>query len=361
MEQRRDKISNIQIVFLVSSATMGVGGLSLPRIATETAYADGGFATFITGIIALVLLFFTAKLAIKFSNDTIIEYSNKIVGNFLGKIIGLAFIIYFIVVCAVILRAFASTLKLLLLPKTPLEFILITMLLTSTYLTSNGISSIAKICELFAPAIIAVILLLIFLPIQNFKIEEFYPAFSRGAMPIIKAIPKIFPSFFGYEIILFITPFVFDKEKLLSRSMIGISIPIVIFTLLVFAATGIFGMQAISYSLYPTLEMAKYINFPGAFAERFDIFFMIFWTMGSFITLSCYYYMATLSITRWLGLINYKPFAIIIIPFIFILSIIPSDIQSTSNLASITGLAGTILTASSILLLIIATLKERYR
>jgi len=103
----------------------------------------------------------------------------------------------------------------------------------------------------------------------------------------------------------------------LKYSLIGFMLPLLTFFALTLVAIGVYNADATNRSLYPTLQLAKYIVFPGAFAERFDIFFMIFWIFASFTTMSIYYYSASLSITRVLGLKNYKPIAVLILPFVF--------------------------------------------
>ena len=104
---------------------------------------------------------------------------------------------------------------------------------------------------------------------------------------------------------------------MLKYSLIGFMLPLLTFFALTLVAIGVYNADATNRSLYPTLQLAKYIVFPGAFAERFDIFFMIFWIFASFTTMSIYYYSASLSITRVLGLKNYEPIAVLILPFVF--------------------------------------------
>ncbi len=151
MKERSDRLSNIQITFVVSSTTIGVTVLTLPRTATELAKSGGFIATFITGLLMACALIITAMLAKRFPNSTVMEYSREIIGLVPSKILGLVFFFYFISVTTAVLRLFCDAIKVLLLENTPLEVLIITFLLAAVYLCLNGISSIAKICEHLNP------------------------------------------------------------------------------------------------------------------------------------------------------------------------------------------------------------------
>ena len=113
------------------------------------------------------------------------------------------------------------------------------------------------------PIIIIVSLILIFLPLKHFNIEEFYPMFSNGIKPALIGIPKIFTAFLGFEIVAFITPFASEDNNIWRYSMLGLLIPVCIYTLLVFTVIGIFGVNTTSFSIYPTLEKRDTFSAPA--------------------------------------------------------------------------------------------------
>lgn len=360
MKQRLDGISNIQITFIVSSAITGVTVLSLPRIASEAAGADGVFALLIAGIVSLSVLALIIMLADRFPKDTIIEYSSKIITPLPGKAAGIGLFIYLLGVSGTVLRNFADVIKGFILRQTPLEIIMILFALTVLYMVLKGILTISKICELFEPMIIGALGLLIILSFKNFNIENLFPTFDKGIKPYVRGTFDLLPVFLGYEILLFIFPFARNKSSVLKFSLIGFLIPLFTFFALTLVAIGVYSADATNRSLYPTLQLAKYIVFPGAFAERFDIFFMIFWIFASFTTMSIYYYLASLSITRVLGLKNYKPIAVMILPFVFMIGILPQNILQILQISEYISFIGLgVLVFSMILLMITLALKKK--
>lgn len=359
MDNTQDKLTDTQIMFLVISSIFGVTGLLLPRMAVEVAGVDSIITIIITGIISLMLLRVMVKLSSKYPNKIIIEYARDILGSSLGNIYAFIFTIYLLSISGIVLRIFADTIKGIILPETPLEVIMITMLFTSMYLMLNGISSLSKVCEIFMPIMILVSLILIFLPLKKFNIEEIYPIFSMGIKPVLKGIPKIFSAFIGLEIVLFITPFAKDANNILRYSTVGLLIPTCLYTLLVSMTIGIFGVATTKFSLYPTLEIARSINFPGAFAERFDIFFMFFWVLASFSTLSCYFYMTALSVAKLAKLNYYKPFALIIAPLIFLIAIVFPNLQEIFIYSQYIGYLGISILFSNVILYIVYLMRKR--
>lgn len=344
---------------MVSSAIIGVTVLTLPRTAAELAKAGGFIATFITGALMALVLVIVALLARRFPNDTIMEYSRKIIGLIPAKILGFIFFFYFISVVSVILRLFCDAVKVLLLKNTPLEVLIITFLFAAVYLCLNGVSSLAKICELFEPLVIGTMLLVIVLSLENFNFEELLPAFKQNISQWLYAVPHLTISYLGFEVLLFITPYAQDTSKVVKYGLWGILPSIFIYSLFVAVAVGTAGVEAVARSLYPTLQLARYIKFPGGFAERFDIFFMIFLMLGAYTTVSSYLYLSSVSITKLLGLRNYKPFILLIVPIIYVLALLPQNIKEINVFSQYVSYIGLALLAAVIVLYVLAVILKK--
>ena len=352
-------MSTFQGTAIITVAIIGVIILTLPRLATERVEADGGIATFTAGIINLTLFVVMALLCRRFPKHTMIEFSQIILGKFLGKLYGTLFAAYCVLVSSVVLRTFADALKILLLQRTPLEFIMLAMLLTALLLVQNGVSSISKISELFLLPITLSIMLLLVLNIPDMELMHLRPSLSRGIQPLVQAIPRLFLVYMGYEAVYFLSPYMREPKKLLIAGIAGISIPIFIYTSLVVTAMTVFGVKTTATMVYPTVILARRLMFPGAFAERFDIFFIIFWILAAFTTLAIFLYLSSIAATRLLGLRNYKPFAVLITPFVYQIAILPQNVIHVDQLALAAGYTGAVVVGASMPLLILAILRKK--
>ena len=352
-------LSNFQITAVVTESVIGLITLSIPQIAADTAGIDGVFATFSAGILSAAMAGIIVLLCRRFPNQTVIEFSQEILGKFLGRLYGAAFAAYCLLVSAVIIRGFADALKVLLLPKTPLEFVMITMLLLCIYCVVGGISTIAKICEIFLLPVIGVIGLIILFNVPDVEMFRFRAVFSNGLMPILQGISSIAIAYLGYEILFFLSPVMKNKNKIVSYGIAGMVVPIIIYTSLVFVAIGIDGALATSDLIYPTVQLARRIALLGSFIEKFDIFFIIFWILAVFTSAITFLYMASISVTRLAGLRNYKPFIFMLVPFIYIIAILPQNIVQISMLTQSADYAGILMVSSSVPMLLISLIRKK--
>ena len=143
MLNKHDRLGGIQYIALISSTIMGVIAISLPNIAIESAHEGALLSTLMAGILATIFAVIMNILGNRFPKKTIVEYLVTLLGKSLGKLLGLILIIYFLSTTALILRVFSDALKAAI-TNTPLEVIMISMLLTAVYLCLNGINGITN-------------------------------------------------------------------------------------------------------------------------------------------------------------------------------------------------------------------------
>lgn len=351
-KMKQDYLSPIQIAMLVSSAIIGVVVLSLPRLAAQAAQSSAILSVFLAGIMAMVFTIIASYLGKNFPHQTIMEYSVNILGRIPGKLLGLLIMTYLVITSGITLRVFGDTLKAFMLEKTPLEFIMIAMLIVVVYLIHNGIGAIAKICESFLPIVVIVLILVVVLNYQGFEISHLRPMLHSGLMPALKGIPQLITAYLGFEIVFFVIPFMQKPEKIIPYAVAGIALPTLIYTGLVAICIGIFGLELTQKMLAPIITLARAIAFPGAFIERFDIFFGILWILGAFTSIAVYFYMASLSVTRLFGLRNFRPFIFMLLPFSYIIAISSQNVYQISWMLEIIGYVGLVIVSIPIFLLL---------
>ena len=357
--RQQDQLSGIQVMILVASTILGTTVLSLPRTVTKEAGIGGVVATLFTGILTFGLTVIITLLSKRYPNQTVIEYSVEILGTIPGKIYGAIFVIYAIFVSGGVIRAFADALKIHMLPNTPLEIIMISMLIVVVYAAMNGISVLAKTNETFYPLVFFALLLLLVLSLPRFRMDEFRALLFLDLPSVVKAIPQIIASYLGFEIMFFLVPFARKPKKVLLYSVAGIFITSTIYTALVVISIGVLGLAVTQKLVYPAVILAKHIEFPGSFAERFDIFFMVLWILAAFTTLESYCYLSAFSLTRLIGLRNYKPFIFLLLPVIYMIAILPQNIYQIEMLLSVIGLLGSFIVFAAIPMFFISLARKK--
>ncbi len=360
MGRNKDLLSNVQVVSLVASAIIGVTISTLPRTVVEDAGLNGVIGLVVGGVVSMLLTVLIAMLAGKFPDAVILEYGRNLLGPIFSKVMITLWLVYFTALTGVVHRIFADAIKAFLLENTPIEIIILSMLVVTAYLAQNGINPIARICEAFFPVIIGSIFIVLLLSLQNFNVKEFYSLGQINVTDILKIIPITVISYLGFELLLFVSAFTIEPQKIMRNGLIGVGISLVTYTAAVVLSVGVFSVDSLKYQIYPMLELAKTIAFPGAFAERFDVFFAIFWILAVFTTVVIFYYLGAISLTKLFGLKNYRPFTYLFVPVIYVISLLPQEVAQVNQFTTwVSYLGGSLVTVIPVLLLAVAFVRKK--
>ena len=360
MNAQKDRLSSVQVMILAAMTIIGAGLIELPRQVVEETELGGVLLTLLAGGVVTTLSLLITLLGRRFPNKTIIEYSSEIVGPILAKGINLLLALYFLVGTALVLRLFSDAMKAILLDITPMEVIMITMLLITIYAAQNGINAVARICEAFFPIVLVSISILLVLGLQNFDIKEFYSLWQVDLISVVRNIPVASTAYFGFEVLLFAGAFMMKPNKAMICGVAGVGITTFIYTATVAICIGVFSSDTLSFQMYPTMELAKSIDFPGDFAERFDVFFGIFWIVAVFTTICVLHYLTGFTMTRLAGLKNYRPFIYLLAPVIYFLALAPQNIYQVKLFGQMMSyLGGLTAIGVPILLFIIAIIRKK--
>ncbi|WP_347551174.1 GerAB/ArcD/ProY family transporter [Pseudalkalibacillus hwajinpoensis] len=288
------------IVFLISTM-IGVGIVTLPR---ETAsivgqpnmwlsIIPGAAIAFLNG----VLIFLLVK---RYPDLNLFDFAPRIIGKWLGKAFSIVFVAYAIAISAYVIRTSAEIVNYYLLNNTPKYIVILTLILASMYLVSCGLTNIIFFFQLYFPIILLMFFLLTVLSIKNIEPTHLLPIFEFDHFAILKGVNSTFFSFVGYELIMILSSYQSMTKWKSMNWTLGISIGsvCVIYILFFILNIGILSIQELKVITFPTIEMAKSLEFKGFFFERFELVFLFGWIITIFTTVSAYYYSAFLGLCR---------------------------------------------------------------
>jgi spore germination protein len=352
-------ISPLQLAIAVASMIIGIGILTLPRTVSETLNSpDGWIVALIGGIIAMGIGAVNAKLCSYFPGQTFFEFCPILIGKWLGKLLAVIYILYFTSFICYELRMTGEVFKLYLLDKTPIEVIIVTMLLLSTYLVYHGVNPVIRLNQLFLPIVIFLGIHVIHMfAFPRLELDYLRPVMAEGIIPLLKGIPDTVFSYLGWEIVLFFIAFMNQPNKAVKMTMVGIAIPMVMYVITLFLIVGIFTHDQVKTMIFPTMELAKVVEFPGLFFERFESLFIIIWIMTIFNTISMSYYLVTLGLSQIIR-INRRIWVFSLIPIFYIASLVPLNLNAAFAAGEWISYAGIILAAGiPVLLLLLAKMR----
>ncbi|BBH22365.1 germination protein BB [Paenibacillus baekrokdamisoli] len=333
----KDQITTIQTTAMVSKSMIGTGILILPRaIAKEVGTPDGWISVILSGLIALLAGYIIVKLSQRFPNQTFYQYSQIVVGPLLGKFFGIVMSVYFILCAGYLLRVMGEVIRMFLLEKTPLEVIMIIFLFVATYLTVAGINPIARLVELFLPIIIIILIAFIVFSSQSFELDNMRPVLGDGVMPVLKGTKSSIFTYSGFEVMLVLTAFMKEPQKAVKSAIAGISLVVLLYGLVIVISFGTISVDELKTVIWPTMTVAKDIELPGGFFERFESLFTVLWVISMYTAFVLYQYTSSLGLSQIFRK-KHQTFVYASLPIIYLVAMFPADLNDVFKFGDILG------------------------
>ncbi|WP_108672056.1 spore germination protein [Peribacillus acanthi] len=333
----KDRISTVQTVMIISNFILGAGILTLPRTVTEkTQTPDGWISVMISGFITMMIGLIMVKLCKRFPKQSLYQYSQVILGKWLGFILGFIVILYYITLSAFEVRAMAETTRLFLLQGTPTWAIIMPFLWIGLYLIVGGVNSIARMFEIIFPVTVLFFMLVMFLGISIFEVDNIRPVMGLGVKPVIKGLSSTSLSFAGFEVILIIYFFMQKQKQATKATLIAIGIPIIFYAVTLIMVVGALSVGGVLTQTWPVLTFIRSFEITGFFFERFDSLLLVIWVMQLFSTFTVSYFVAVLGVSQLFGK-NFQTISFIVLPLIFFFAMIPTNINQLFTMGDWVG------------------------
>jgi spore germination protein len=335
-----DRITVPQTVALLITTILGTGILSLPRNVANAAGSDGWLLVLLGGVFAFVSSLIVGVLVKKFPQDTFIEYSQKVLGKILGYPLGIILILYFTILTALTVRVFSEVMNAFMLISTPRGFIIFTMLLLSVYILRHGIEPIARIGEILLPILIVPVVAMYLTAIPRADFSELLPFLNTPVKTLALGTFQTVYSFFGFEVLLMVGPYIRSPGRVLWILLVAVGSITLIYLFVVIIVFASIGVEDTRILLWPSMSIIRTIMAPGGIFERLDALAMALWTIAAFTTINGMYYAGTLAVTHLTKAKEFKFFITIMLPWVYLISIIPENPLDTIRWMQVAGVVG---------------------
>lgn len=341
------KLTERQFAGIIANTMLGAGTFIIPRTLTSSAGTGAWIAILIGGGFSLLFLFLIIKLGLRFPEETVIEYGARLTNKWIAGTLSFALCTYWLMISATVTRIFASMLSSAVLLNTPIEVIIIVMLLTIIYFVRGDIEIIGRINEWYFIFVIFPVLYAIFLGFKEIRPIRLLPVTGgQGVMPIFHASIKSFFSFLGYEIVFLILPSITTKKLAYNYGIKGFISPLFAYLCLVVISIGIFGVEELQTLIWPTLELVKVTTFPGLIFERLEPIFISFWVIAIFTTSGNFYYASIIGFTQLFKIEDHKTLIFPLLPLLYFFAIYPENVYRVFDYSDFLSIFATILIIS---------------
>jgi spore germination protein len=336
-----EEIGQREITVAVASMIIGVGILTLPRLVSQaTQGSDGWISIAMAGCLAIFFAWIVAKLAARFPKKTFFEYTSAIVTKPVAYVLTLLFGVHFLLFVAYESRAIAGVSKQYLFDRTPVEVVAFVFLLVVIYAVSGSRVALLRINLLFLPIVLTVACVMQFMNLGFLEIGNLKPFFKTEWSGIFAGTKESVLSFLGFEIMLFYVALMNRPKDAPKAAIIGISIPLLLYLLLHLTVIGVLSHRVTMNVIYPTIEIAKEVEVPGGFFERFESVFFTIWIMTIFNTTAMAYDVAVMALSSIFRKVKKITWLFMLSPLIYIISMLPQSYVQQSNFGMFISYSG---------------------
>ena len=275
--------------------------LTIPYEESRNSGFDSWMSILLGGLIAQLLIFIVNLLGKRYENRPFPQYVFEIVGKRLGFIVNIVFALFFIESSLMVLVSYADFVCRWVLFKTPWFVIIALLVAPAAYIASSSLRSIAVITE---TCILMFAVCVVIIGISGVGVGEwlhFAPIGAHGIGPILNdAIPS-FWAYAGYELLLYVFPFV--KRHNNAEILIGMSIANGLTTLFYLLISIIvlynFSEPQLNLVTEPMVFILRQFKWP--IVQNLDIIFMTIWLSMVLVTIYVYLFLSSRFLASALG------------------------------------------------------------
>jgi spore germination protein (amino acid permease) len=279
----QEKLNPLQIAVLVYMTQSGVTLFSLPRLAAET-FGTNGWAGLV-GICALVNInILLIALVYKYGKGrSVFGILEAVMPFWLLVPFYLMIAVLFIGLAVMVTKKYILLLKMLFYQETPVSIFLGMAFILCFILLTGGIYHIGKATTVLFFVTIWTVLLLSF-HVSEFSFLRMTPFFFKETKDVLEGAMNIYTAFLGFELSLFLFPYV--QKKWTKSLFIGNGITSFVYISVTFICFGFFSFKQLSNDMYPVITLLEYIRFP--FVERVENLIFTLFALKVLITIVMY-------------------------------------------------------------------------
>ena len=231
-----------------------------------------------------LLLFFLISKVYDFSKNLM-----DIKGGSVKKVIGVLATVFLVLSMSSVVKIYPETVKIILLKNTPTEIIYIIFSVAAIIGAYMGIESLGKICSLFQPIALFVMVLCFLFLIPNMHLYNLTPVLGKGIKGITLDGLTILSVFSDIFLVFLIAPYGEDRKKIKRAGYKSIIIMGIILTTAMLGYSMIFPYDVSEDFVLPLYNTVRLIQLSDFFG-RFEAFFEFVWSISVLIYLSVYLY-----------------------------------------------------------------------
>ncbi|MCZ8520788.1 MULTISPECIES: GerAB/ArcD/ProY family transporter [Paenibacillus] len=336
-----ESISLSDMAITIASMMIGVGILTLPKtLARATLASDGWMSIVIAGGLAVGCAWVLGRLAGRYHGQGLYAYASSLISKPVAMVWVLCMSVYFMLFCAYEIRAIANISKQYLFERTPVEMIALTFLLVTVYAVAGSRIGLIRLNTLFLPIVMCISAFVLMFSIPLFHISDVKPFFVTDWRKVMGGAKETVFSLLGFEVVLFYTALMNRPKDAPKAAVLGVTLPVLLYLVVYLIALGVFSHPALKEVTYPAIELAKEMQVPGEFFERFESIFFTIWIMTIFNTATMAMDLAIFTLGNVFGSLKRKQGVLLMSPVIYLICMFPENGIEFTMMGAVINYAG---------------------
>lgn len=330
MKERTDhnKIRSFGIFSTLFLSLVGFGVFTYTQSIGKILGHNGFIPTIIYGIIYLIFIYMiynTVKLNNHNKFEVIVE---NLFGVVLGRIILFLLSIGVVFLISIQLRIFIDSIKLYIFPNINSESMIGITLLICYYVVRSGDKVLAGINEIMFVFLAICCLIIFFIVYKNINLSNVLPMEFKDGYTYFRGFLTLSSYFVGAMMLYYLLPkYKTEKNARLNVSYKSTIFSFVFLSLVFLLCVGVLNINQTVKSTWPIIMAFTTIDVPGGFIERVEGIIITIATIFFLVNFINLYFYASYVNSKSLGLYKHKISSTMFIPIIYVLTLIPQDID----------------------------------
>lgn len=334
--KRGQRIRANYLFFVIAGIQIGLGVLSAPRDIFEKAQQDAWLSIIIAYLFMLLVTIVMFIILSRYKNADIFGIQVDVFGKWFGKFLGTIYLLFLTAELLSVLLTYTDVIKIFIFPTIPSSIISIMLLILIAYSVTGGIRVVIGVVFLFT-LLSPWFMPLLYDPILRIETSHFLPMFEASFSDLLKGARVSSYTFLGLEILLFIYPFIDNKEKAKRPTYLGLTASAFIVLTTTIISIGYFSPNNFHNLDWPVLILFKSVSF--SFMERFDYFIVSGWLMITIPTAVLFMWAIMHGTKRIFRIQPKKTLTVISVTLLALCTIFskPIEVQKVSDIVSQVG------------------------
>ncbi|UOQ93874.1 spore germination protein [Halobacillus shinanisalinarum] len=290
-------LTKLQVYLLLIQAQFGIGLLSLPNLLGAKLEQDAWFSILIAGTFVQFTLFIYWLLIRRFPGTSYHDITKMITGKYIGTMINATHYIGYLAIGTYTSILVINLVNNWLLPFTPVWAVGGSLILISVYLVINDFTVVARFFVLLSIVVLPCFLTTLLMLTTPLETRNLMPLGDSGFVPILKGSHGALLALLGFELILFMSPYVNIAERKLLRTFTLSNLTVtILYTLVVILSLMVFSPNVLGQVREPVLYMFRALSFQTI--DRIDLLFVSIWIGPMTASIMIYLLIASKSLAK---------------------------------------------------------------